>query len=102
MWDHERIQAVNIKTFENLIVSFTIPNTTDEVKRQILDVRLGTKSTIMAIIISFNNESDTIVFWNIREDSEKSTFDVSKNYELLWDPFGNPYVLDGKNVYFVK
>jgi hypothetical protein len=33
MWDHERIQAVNIKTFENLIVSFTIPNTTDEVKR---------------------------------------------------------------------
>ena len=49
----------------------------------------------MAIIIRFNNDSDTIVFWNLKENSEKSTIDVSKNYELLWDPSGNPYILDG-------
>ena len=34
MWDHERIQAINIKeSFKDLPVSFTIPNNTDEVKR---------------------------------------------------------------------
>ena len=56
----------------------------------------------MAIIISFDSESDTIVFWNMKGNCEKSSIDVSKNYELLWDPSGNPYILDGKKVYFVK
>ena len=49
----------------------------------------------MAIIISFNSESDSIVFWNLKGNCEKSTVDVSKNYELLWDPSGYPYILDG-------
>jgi hypothetical protein len=33
IWDEERIQAFNIRNFENIPVSFSIPNTTDEVER---------------------------------------------------------------------
>jgi len=33
IWDEERIQAFNIRNFENIPVSFSIPNNNDEVKR---------------------------------------------------------------------
>jgi hypothetical protein len=40
----------------------------------------------MAIILSFGDENDCIIFWSLKKNAEKSTIDVSKNYELLWDP----------------
>jgi hypothetical protein len=48
----------------------------------------------MAITVNIDMSIDCIIIWNIKTNSEKFAIDVSKNYEILWDKSGYPYIIE--------
>ena len=46
----------------------------------------------MVIIIEQSNKEDTIIIWNVYKNIEKENFDMTEDYEILWDADGNPYI----------
>lgn len=48
---------------------------------------------MIVIIISQSNSTDTIFTWDVEDDIELDSNDVGKNYEILWDYKGYPYII---------
>lgn len=61
--------------------------------QSIKDVRLGSNPEIMVIIVDQSHHLDCILVWSMKKNQEKEAFDVAKDYEILWDYQGNPYVI---------
>ena len=46
------------------------------------------------------NKSDTVVIWDLENDTEKNTFEVDKNHQIIWDYKGIPYlVMEDKTIF---
>ena len=58
-----------------------------------MDVKSGSKSSIIAIIISKSKEFTTIITWDIKKDIEKNIYDVRDEYEIIWDQNGIPVII---------
>jgi len=62
------------------------------------DLRVGSSDKI-AIVLA--KEDDITVFsWDIIENAEYDVYDVSANYEVLWDSDGTIYIIDEQSLIF--
>ena len=69
-------------------------------------MRTSSVPNIIVIIIDRFNEGDdrgdTLLLWDVIENCEYGIYDVKKPYEILFDQFGNPYVVTKEKTYFGK
>ena len=56
----------------------------------------------MTILVKQGSKSDCVLIWNIEKNTERQTIDVGKNYEIVWDSNGYPYIVEGDLVYLSK
>lgn len=56
------------------------------------DLRVGSSNQI-AIVLAKEGEM-TVFSWDIIENAEYDVYDVSVNFEVLWDSTGSIYIID--------
>lgn len=107
-WDPYKILAINLDTKLETKLDFEIQrsenNGSEEYlqRKRILDVRIGSNSKYLAILININMNCDCIIIWNILINAEKIAVDVSKSYEVLWDNKGYPYIVEEDRIWLIK
>ena len=69
---------------------------------KIIDVRVGSNTKIIAIILELDSHQDCVVTWNLEKLEEKEIFDVPRGYEILWDHHGYPYIVSKEGVIITK
>ena len=79
----------------------------DENHNQIIkEIRTGSNPELIVIIAGTNfhseNDSDNIFIWDVQNDIEHESYDITGMYEVIFDRDGNPYIVRGKEVIFPK
>ena len=70
--------------------------------KRIKDVRVGHNKNVMVIIVEQSNQQDSIIIWNTVKNIEKENFDITEDYEILWDSDGNPYIQTNDRTIFTR
>ena len=79
----------------------------DENHNQIIkEIRTGSNPELIVIIagtnVLYENDSDNIFIWDVKNDVEHESYDITGIYEVIFDSDGNPYIVKGKEVIFPK
>lgn len=51
----------------------------------IKDIRSGSNAEVIAIIVEDSVESDMVFTWNIEKNCVQQSYEVGKDYDLIWD-----------------
>jgi len=73
-----------------------------EKESHIKEVRTSSDPKTVAIIVCMSPNNDTILIWNTLENFERESFDVGKDYEMLWDNEGNAYIIFNDKIIFTN
>ena len=65
----------------------------EDLESYIKDVRTGKNQDMIVVIVNQTELVDTIFIWNLESDVESGVFEIEGEYEILWDRFGNPYIV---------
>lgn len=63
-------------------------------KYKIKDIHVGSSESLICIIVNQSLTQDCIVCWDIDKNFEFDTFDVGKQYQIIWDKNGFPYIAE--------
>ena len=53
-------------------------------------------------MINRKSGNDCIIFWDLQKNIEKHMYDVGKDYILVWDQNGYPYIITKEKTIFVR
>lgn len=53
----------------------------------------GSNPSLIVIIAAQKKSNDTVFTWDITKNVERESYDVGKDYEIIWDHNGNPYII---------
>ena len=65
---------------------------------EIIEVRCGYDSELVAVVVRHEEHQMSIFIWDVKRDSETNMIQVGSSYNIIWDPKGNPVILDNKRV----
>lgn len=63
---------------------------------------MGSNESLICIIVNQSLTQDCIVCWDVNKNFEFDTFDVGKEYQIIWDKFGFPYIAEDQSVIFIS
>ena len=66
----------------------------------IKEIRTGSDPSKIVLVVQQSKNRHTIFTWSTRENIQMEAFDVGKEYAIIWDKLGNPYIIDRKRVIF--
>ena len=59
------------------------------------NIYVGSVSYIICINVRQSPTQNCIIIWDIDQDREIRSFDVSNNAKVIYDSKGDPYIIDG-------
>jgi hypothetical protein len=62
-------------------------------QNKIKEIACGTNSELIVIICEGNIETDVLYIWNIENDCNNGFYDIGKDYDIIWDLKGYPYII---------
>ena len=70
-------------------------------KSKVKEVRVGSDPGHVILVVS-SEETDTLLSWNLEEDTENDAFDIDEEYAIIWDTHGTPFIVTERKIYFVR
>ena len=64
------------------------------------DLRTASDPNMFVFIVHQSPGNNSIFTWFTKENAEAEAYDVSEEYELLWDKLGNLYIITDNKVIF--
>jgi len=65
----------------------------DDQSNKIKEIACGTNSELIVIICEGNDQTDVLYVWNIENGCSGGFYDIGKDYDIIWDLKGNPYII---------
>ena len=99
IYNNRQIRCFNLsKPFEDsylMPLSLQVHEQNDQFNNQdnIYKVLTGSNPEKIVIIIEQTKFNDDLYIWNIVDDIELNSYDVGKNYNIIWDKNGDAYIV---------
>ena len=84
-WNSDNVWYITFDVEQRRYVQKQLDYTIKDESIKIHDVRVGSNSHIIAIVLQISSSYDCVVIWNLEKGEEKGLFDVQRGYEILWD-----------------
>ena len=102
MWDLKQVKLLDLKKnfSEQKLQTLYFQIDPEDPESFIKEVRTGSNPDLIVIIVQQTKDLDSIISWDIDNNTEFSCNDIEEEYLVIWDSRGLPYIATSEKIIF--